>query len=170
MSKDTVSPSPREFLRQAGRDHGSAGATLEVDVKHLLRDRLNELVVRVTSGMELAPDASGERFPTEQRRPLYAVRSFVHPRHRFLRKPAHNAYGWDWCDPLPNVGIWRGVRLEGRADVVVHHLKVDTRIRNGAACLEGEVILENLEARSEVPCVLSHRYPLSAVLPIGARG
>ena len=129
-------------------------ATLEVDVKDLLRDGVNELVVRVTSGMELAPDSTGEKLLAEQRPPLYAVRSFVYPRHRFLRKPAYNAYGWDWCDPLPNIGIWRGVRLEGRTDVVIHHLRVDTRIRNCAVTLEGEVILENLETRSEIPCVL----------------
>jgi beta-mannosidase len=129
-------------------------ASLEVDVKDLLRDGLNELVVRVTSGMELAPDSSGKKFLTGQRPPLYAVRSFVYPRHRFLRKPAYNAYGWDWCDPLPNIGIWRGVRLEGRTDVVIHHLRVDTRIRNCVVTLEGEVILENLEPRSEIPCVL----------------
>jgi len=129
-------------------------ATLEVDVRDPLRDGINELVVRVTSGMELAPDTSGERFLTEQRQPIYAVRSFVYPKHRFLRKPAYNAYGWDWCDPLPNIGIWRGVRLEGRSDVVIHHLRLDTKIRQGTVSLEGEAILENLEARSEVPYVL----------------
>ena len=129
-------------------------ATLEVDVKALLRDGLNELVVRVTSGMELAPDSIGEKFLTEQRPPLYQVRSFVYPRHRFLRKPAYNAYGWDWCDPLPNIGIWQGVRLEGRTQVVIHHLRVDTRMRSSTVTLEGEIVLENLEARSEVPCVL----------------
>ena len=150
-------------------------ATLEVDVKDLLRDGLNELVVRVTSGMELAPDSSGEQFLTEQRPPLYAVRSFVYPRHRFLRKPAYNAYGWDWCDPLPNIGIWRGVRLEGRTDVVIHHLRVDTRILNCAVSLEGEVILENLEARSEVPCVLElileppHGRAIAQRLALGAQ-
>jgi beta-mannosidase len=132
----------------------NAFTPLEVDVKDLLQDGLNELVVRVTSGMELAPDSSGEKLLAEKRPPLYAMRSFIFPRRRFLRKPAYNAYGWDWCDPLPNIGIWRGVRLEGRTQVVVHHLRVDTRARSSTITLEGEIVLENLEARSEIPCVL----------------
>ena len=150
-------------------------ATLEVDVKNLLRDGLNELVVRVTSGMELAPTSLGERFLAESPPPLYAVRSFVYPKHRFLRKPAYNAYGWDWCDPLPNIGIWRGVRLEGRTHVVIYHLRVDTIIRNCTVSLEGEVILDNLEARSEVPCVLElileppHGRAMAQRLPMGAQ-
>ena len=32
---------------------------------------------------------------------------------KWLRKPQFT-YGWDWVDALPNIGIWRSVRLEGR--------------------------------------------------------
>ena len=24
-------------------------------------------------------------------------------------------YGWDWVDVLPNIGIWRGVRIEAHS-------------------------------------------------------
>lgn len=150
-------------------------ATLAVDVKDLLRDGPNELVVRVTSGMELAPHSSDGKFLAESPLPVYAVRSFVYPRHRFLRKPAYNSYGWDWCDPLPNIGIWRGVRLEGRTQVIIHHLRVDTNIRNSAVALEGEVLVENLAARSEIPCVLEllldppHGRAIAQRLSMGAQ-
>src|SRR5262249_6109779 len=96
-----------------------APATFEV--KRFLHEGTNELVVRVTSGTELIPPGPrGEGFSG-----LYALRSF--DQRRFLRKPAF-AYGWDWCDPLPNIGLWRGVRLEGRSKVVIHHLRLDTVI------------------------------------------
>ena len=122
-------------------------ATFDLDVKRLLHEGANELVVRVTSGTELLPkEGRGAGF-----RDVYSVRSF--DQRRLLRKPAFS-YGWDWCDPLPNIGLWRGVRLEGRTKVVVYHLRLDTVIRNSDVSLEGEVILENLHPWSEFPCVL----------------
>jgi len=79
------------------------------------------------------------------------LRSF--DQRRLLRKPAY-AYGWDWCDPLPNIGIWRGVRLEGRSQVVIHHLRLDTVIHNQQVALDGEVTLDNLHPWSGSVCTL----------------
>ena len=133
--------------------------THEFDVGSLLRDGPNELVVRVTSGMELAPASPPVPFDMPNTPPevlsLYAVRMF--DRYRFLRKPAYAAAGWDWCDPLPNIGIWRGVRLEGRSQVVIHHVRLDTVIQTNQVALEGEVILENLHLWSEIPAILELR-------------
>jgi beta-mannosidase len=142
-------------------------ATFDLDVKRLLHEGANELVVRVTSGTELLPnEGRGAGF-----RDVYSVRSF--DQRRLLRKPAFS-YGWDWCDPLPNIGLWRGVRLEGRTKVVIHHLRLDTVIRNSDVSLDGEVILENLHPWSEFPCVLElqvdppHGKPLIQRLDIDA--
>jgi len=120
---------------------------LEFDVKGALHEGSNELVVRVTSGTELVPsEGRGNGFTG-----LYALRSF--DQRRFLRKPAY-AYGWDWCDPLPNIGLWRGVRLEGRSEVVIHHLRLDTVIRGKEVSLDGEVTLDNLHPWSGALCTL----------------
>ena len=127
-----------------------AFSTMSYDVKRLLHEGTNELVVRVTSGTELLPaQGRGTGF-----RDIYSVRSF--DQRRLLRKPAYS-YGWDWCDPLPNIGLWRGVRLEGRTKVVIDQLRLDTVIRNDKVSLEGEVIVENLHPWSEFPCVLELR-------------
>jgi beta-mannosidase len=124
-----------------------AFATMIFDVKRQLREGRNELVVRVTSGMELAPEGDrGTGFAG-----LYASRNF--DQRRFLRKPAYEC-GWDWCDPLPNIGLWRGVRLEGRTRLVIHHLRLDTVLRDGQVSLDGEVTVENLHPWSEFAGVL----------------
>jgi beta-mannosidase len=133
-----------------------AFATMAFDVKRQLREGRNELVVRVTSGTELVPEGDrGTGFTG-----IHALRSF--DQRRFLRKPAFE-YGWDWCDPLPNIGLWRGVRLEGRSKIVIDHLRLDTVIRDSQVSLEGEVTLENLHPWSEFAGVLE----LEAALPGG---
>jgi beta-mannosidase len=171
----TVPPGFRQHLRQRlifeGIDlYGQvfvngklAGATkdafsiFELDVNHLLQEGSNELVVRVTSGTELAPRTDSLPAPQgepSKADPVYAPRQF--DQRRFLRKPPYS-YGWDWCDPLPNIGIWRGVRLEGRSKVVIDHLRLDTAIRGKEVSLEGEVTLENLHPWIEIPYVLELR-------------
>jgi hypothetical protein len=154
-----------------------AFATVDLDVKHLLQEGANELVVRVTSGMELIPKPAQaddniirkrlkEMIKTDA---LHEERSFVFESHRFLRKAAYSTYGWDFCDALPNVGIWRGVRLEGRSQVVIHHLRLDTAIRGKEVSLEGEVTMENLQPWSEIPCVLELRVEPPQGKPIMQR-
>src|ERR1039458_5293553 len=171
----TVPPGFRQHLRQRllfeGIDlYGQvfvngklAGATkdafsiFDLDVKHLLQEGSNELVVRVTSGTELAPRS--DSLPAPQAEPpkpdpVYAPRQF--DQRRFLRKPPY-VYGWDWCDPLPSIGIWRSVRLEGRSKVVIDRLRLDTATQGKEVSLEGEVVVENLHPWSEIPCVLELR-------------
>jgi beta-mannosidase len=55
---------------------------------------------------------------------------------------------------LPNIGLWRSVRLEGRSQVVIHHLRLDTVIRHQEVSLEGEVVLDNLHPWSGSVCTL----------------
>ncbi len=119
----------------------------EFDVKRLLHEGVNELVVRVTSGTELLPPGDrGDGF-----KGIFATRSF--DQRRLLRKPAYE-YGWDWCDPLPNIGIEHGVRLEGRSQVVIQQVRLDTTIHGREVSLDGEVTVENPQPWSEVACIL----------------
>ncbi len=123
----------------------NAFAPASFDVKPYVHAGRNELVVRVTSGLELAPPPDGTpnvRFGG----PLYDVRS-THQR-KFLRKPAY-AFGWDWCDPLPNIGIWRSVKLVCQDGVVIDRLRLDTRVSGDDVFLDGEIALDNLHPWSE---------------------
>jgi len=130
-------------------------STIAFDVRGVIKEGDNELVVRVTSGMEFVPrPVSSEDFREFPWKITNRERSFTNVRRRFLRKPAYAAYGWDFCDALPNIGIWRPVRLEGRTKVVLHHLRLDTNIQGKAVALEGEVVVENLHPWSEYRCIL----------------
>lgn len=147
-----------------------AFTAFRVDLRGTLKSQGNELVVRVTSGMELlseeGPRNDDRTFPwptTNQER------SFIKKRHRFLRKPAYSAYGWDSCDALPNIGIWRGVRLEGHTKVALHHVRLDTVFRNTKVLLEGEIVLDNLHPWSEISCVVEVLITKTAAHPVQMR-
>ena len=118
------------------------------DAKPFLRPGKNDLIVRVTAGSELShdPAAVGGKIPNPRRRNWESGRVW-------LRKPAFE-YGWDWVDALPNIGIWRGVRLESRRHVVFHDLRLDTVRQGDRVLVEMEAVLENLHARSERACAL----------------
>lgn len=129
-----------------------SSATFAVDT--YLREGTNELVVRVTSGMELVPiprfvgDYSDIFLNVIKVDSLYSNRSF--DQHRYLRKPAYNYSGWDWCDPLPNIGIWKSVRLEGRELIAIREIRLDTVINDDGVFLQGNIVIENVHPWSEI--------------------
>jgi len=116
------------------------------DVGNAVRAGTNELVVRVTSGMEFVPDERGGVFSD-----IYEIRNVRARRH--IRKP-HYTMGWDWTDPLPNIGIWRSVHLEGRSGAVIDQCRLDTVMENDEVRLEGVAVLENLSGSEERSGVL----------------
>jgi len=130
------------------------------DVKPYLREGENELVVRMTVGTELTVD---KPFPEGHQQPegIYGHRDY-HQR-RWLRKPQFS-YGWDWAEALPNIGIWRGVHLEGRSQVVLHDLRLDTIMRDDRVFVALEAMVENLHPYAERGCVLA----LTLTAPDGA--
>ncbi len=119
------------------------------DVGGSLKEGRNELVVRVTAGSELSPEPADERLG----RPVKDIWANKQPwpGRKWLRKPQFT-YGWDWVDALPNIGIWRGVRLEGRSWAVIDDLRLDTCILDGRVFLEAEAVVENLHPWSSRPC------------------
>ncbi|MFN8221717.1 MAG: hypothetical protein U0R50_00555 [Gaiellales bacterium] len=123
----------------------NAFAPAAFDVSGILREGVNELVVRVTSGLELVPP-SDEAPRLRIGGPLYRGR-FLRER-RYLRKPAYS-FGWDWCDPLPNIGIIGDARLECRDGVSVDRLRLDPELEDGRAFLSGEIVLDNPHPWSE---------------------
>jgi beta-mannosidase len=157
------------------------------DVKRFLRIGENDLVVRLTAGSELAKDETPAGQGKEWKPNSAAQGAIPNPigdedlyRHRgwpgrkWLRKPQFS-YGWDWVDALPNIGIWRGVHLEGRTHSILHDLRLDTLLNDDRTYLEMEAIVENLHPWSERVCelvleiqppdggeYLLHRYPIDA--------
>ena len=144
---DAIDLCAQVFLngRQVGTScNGYVPAVL--DVRDAVRAGANELVVRVTSGMELLPDEEGGIFSG-----IYEGRNTRARRH--LRKPQYT-FGWDWTDPLPNIGIWRPVHLEGRSGAVIDGLRLDTVMQGDQVRLEGQAVLENLHPSTARSCVL----------------
>lgn len=137
------------------------------DVKPFLQKGHNELLLCLTAGSELAKDAArsdtdpdpGWNNPAAtgnipnpvKEGELHSHR--IWPGHKWLRKPAFS-YGWDWIEPLPNIGITRDVRLEGRSHAVVSEIRLDTIRRDKRLFLETEAVVENLHPWSERAAVL----------------
>jgi beta-mannosidase len=130
------------------------------DVTGRLHAGENSLVVRLTAGTELTLD---KPFPEGHKQPegIYGHRDY-HQR-RWLRKPQFS-YGWDWAEALPNVGIWRGVRVEGRSHAVIDDLRLDTVMRDGRVSVRLDAMLENLHPFSERPAAVM----LTLTAPDGA--
>lgn len=137
------------------------------DVKQFMVEGINELVVRLTAGSELARDATPSGQDQTPQPNLAADGSIPNPapegdpgrgRHwpgkKWLRKPQFS-YGWDWVDPLPNIGIWRGVHLEGRSHATLEDLRLDTVLDGEQVSLELEAIVENLHPWAERRCLLA---------------
>jgi beta-mannosidase len=137
------------------------------DVRPLLRAGQNDLVVRLTAGSELARDTGpmpnqvqpGNHSavpPGEVPNPAQAGDITGHRMwagRKWLRKPQFT-YGWDWVDALPNIGLWRGVRLEGHSHALLHDLRLDTLLDGGKARLELAALVENLHPWAERACEL----------------
>jgi beta-mannosidase len=131
-----------------------AFAAVEVDVTGIVKEGRNELVVRVTSGTELAREKVASPFRYDLTEKADPSRAFAG--RRFLRKSPY-MYGWDFCDALPSIGIWRGVRLEGRSKIVIDSVRLETWIKDDNVSLEGDVVLRNLHPWNEVSCILELR-------------
>ncbi len=158
------------------------------DVKRLLRVGANELMIRLTVGSELAKDGTPhpeQNLATNQKKVAPGeIPNPIQPGdltgHRlwggrkWLRK-AQFSYGWDWVEALPNIGVWRSVHLEGRSQVTLPDLRLDTLLAAGQVSLELAAVLENLHPWSERACelvveiqppdggaLICHVYPVTA--------
>jgi len=145
-------------------ESANAFVPVSFDVRRAIRAGSNDLVVRLTAGNELAPDDTP---PGQGRQPHTPVPGaipnpaqpgdpFGHRNwfgRKWLRKP-QASYGWDWQEALPNIGMWRDVRLEGRTYATLEDIRLDTLRRNGRVSLELEAVLENLHPWSERACSL----------------
>lgn len=121
---------------------------IRFDVTGMLNPGPNALTVRLTSGYEFINEVDQDL----SKQKLYANRENF-PARANLRTPPYMS-GWDWCDTLPNIGIWRSVRLEGHSQAALSHVHLDTIVNKAKVSLEGEVAVENLNAWKRTPCTL----------------
>jgi len=133
---------------------------IHFDVRGAIKNGANDLVVRLTSGYELInevdPDYSGKK--------LYFNRENF-PARRNLRKAPYTS-GWDWCDTLPNIGMWRNVRLEGRSRAAFNQVRLDTRIEGKQVSLVGAVSIDNLKTWRKTSCSLAIELDRPSGTPI----
>jgi beta-mannosidase len=108
------------------------------EIHHQLKEGENELVLRLTAGSELARD---QRMGTDDGEQEFCRRGFKGVAE--LRKPAFS-YGWDWIDGLPNIGIWRGVRIEGRSRVRLHDVRHAVEFTNDHRCCQLRLCVDTL--------------------------
>ncbi|MEJ5198974.1 MAG: glycoside hydrolase family 2 protein [Anaerolineae bacterium] len=97
----------------------------EWEVKPLLRVGENELTVAFASPVRYVRTRQAAR-------PLRGVTQAIEGGPHLRKAPCQ--FGWDWGPQLPPIGIWKGIRLEGRsvarlADVHIRQHHDDGRVR-----------------------------------------
>lgn len=105
----------------------------EYDVTGLVRPEENLLRVEIAS-----PTRYIARM--QKQRPIWGVDSTM-AGYPHLRK-AHYMFGWDWGPQLPDMGIWRGVRLLGFTGGRVRSAYYGQRHENGRVTLSCEADIE----------------------------
>ena len=106
------------------------------DVKSLLKDDTNELLIAIDSPV---------RFVTEQqaKRPMAGVSQAI-PGGPHLRK-APCQFGWDWGPQLLPIGIWKDIRLEGYAGAHIEDVRLRQSHTDGQVTVEAQVTVQSWE-------------------------
>ncbi len=109
-------------------------------VRERLHPEGNTLIIRLHSPLAFVR-------AQHRRRPLPGL---GHPGSAHLRKaPSH--FGWDWAPPLPPIGIWRDVALEGFSIARFADLHIRQRHEAGRVTLD---LRARLERWSDLPLAL----------------
>jgi len=123
--------------------HPSAHVPFHADIRPWLHDDDNELLIRLTSGLESVRD-------TDLAEIDFAVSTEAgngcpergDKRRAFVRKPTY-VYGWDWCPRIGTCGIVKPVWLEYHRSLAIRAVSVETReIRHGDGHCEADLHIE----------------------------
>ena len=93
------------------------------DIKRFLHVGTNQIVIRLTSGMEL-------NYPHDTVSYYCASDNAICDQRVYTRKPQFT-YGWDWCQPVPTCGIGRSIEIEAFSGAQVIASRVDTLSLSG---------------------------------------
>ncbi len=107
------------------------------DVKPLLREGENELVILFRSPVQYITKKQAER-------PLRGVSQAI-PGGPYLRK-APCQFGWDWGPQLPPIGVWKDIRLEGRSNARMADVHLRQQHNAGVVTVMATVALEQWDA------------------------
>ena len=107
--------------------------TWEYEVSPFLQPGMQRLSVFLRSPSRYIADRQAER-------PLWGVDSTM-AGYPHLRK-AHCMFGWDWGPKLPDMGLWRTVRLEGYRGGRIRDAHIRQRHEQGKVILTCEAELE----------------------------
>lgn len=134
--------------------HKSAFYAFTRDVKEFLRIGENQLIVRVTSGLEhinekdisalkkcISTETDGDRGDRGDKR------------RAFVRKPQY-VYGWDWGPRVATCGIMKGAYLQSYSKLAVRAVHVVTKSAGKDAELEIKAEVENLHPYSTCDALL----------------
>ncbi len=108
-------------------DQASAHVPFRADVRPWLHDGDNELLIRLTSGLETVCDADLAELD-------FAVSTEAgngcpergDKRRACVRKPTY-VYGWDWCPRIGTCGIVKPAWLEYHRSLAIRAVSVETR-------------------------------------------
>lgn len=120
------------------------------NVKRFLKVGKNQLVIRITSGVEEFNDRDSISFYGMNANPLCNQRIY-------LRKPQYT-YGWDWCKSLPTCGIGGEIYLDAFSSAKITSFRMDTiEIEGNRAKLRMSFEVEKLRMCQAEDVVLYYR-------------
>ena len=110
--------------------------TYRLDCRTLLHPGENELRIVFHSPVEYIENHR----PASEKEVHFTPAGSMHGGH-YLRK-AQSMFGWDWGIQLPDMGIWREIRLESRDEPRLEGVEVLQHHENGAVRVEVNVSTE----------------------------
>jgi len=130
--------------------HASAFYPFRRDVKEYVRPGDNELLIRLTSGLERVSDADLAEID-------HAVCTELNngcpergdKRRAFVRKPTY-VYGWDWCPRIGTCAIAKNVYIDCHRTAAIRNVSVQTVKIGASAELKMEVEIELLHIAGTV--------------------
>ena len=101
------------------------------DVKSLLKDAGNELLIEFASPVQFVTAQEAER-------PMKGVSQAIAGGPHLRKAPSQ--FGWDWGPQLPPIGIWKDIRLEGYANARIKDVHLTQQHANdGSVTISAKV-------------------------------
>jgi beta-mannosidase len=101
------------------------------DLKPLLREGENQLVIRFTSPVRYCAEKQAQE-------PMVGVSQAL-PGGPHLRK-APCQFGWDWGPQLPPIGIWKDIRLEAWSETRLENVHLRQKHSGGKVVVSAQVL------------------------------
>lgn len=155
LTFDTLDAEADVFLngRHLGH-HRSAYYPFVQEVKPLLRKGDNELLVRLTSGLERYSEADMAQFKSSIG--LLELNARGDQRRGLVRKPAY-VYGWDWGPRVATCGIVGGARLTGHGRAAIRSVRAHT------VELRGDVRQGSVQAQIALEAEIENFHPFETL-------